>query len=155
MGLPVSRQPLATNPIITTTNYNHFLPLWTLSGRTWVSLYQKKYSPKHTYCGHQSSLIYFLHLLRSTAFTPCSTYMPDSLFPQSLSKFSLVYILAWHPALHTPYTSLCNHCLLFVAHAHTITTWFAVVPKLCHLILVSLSTLYLEFYHVASRHTSI
>ena len=28
---------------------------------------------------------------------PCSTYMPDSLFSQSLSKFSLVYLLAWHP----------------------------------------------------------
>jgi len=34
---------------------------------------------------------------------PCSTHVPDSLFPQSLSKFSLVYLLAWHPPLHTPY----------------------------------------------------
>jgi len=70
---------------------------------------------------------------------PCSIYMPDSLFQQSLSKFSLVYLLAWHPPLHTPYISSPNHCLLFAAHAHTITTCFAVVPKLCHLILVSLS----------------
>jgi len=30
---------------------------------------------------------------------PCSIYMPYSLFPQSLSKFSLVYLLAWHPPL--------------------------------------------------------
>jgi len=42
----------------------------------------------------------------------CSIYMPDSLFPQSLSKFSLVYLLAWHPPPH--------HCLLFAAHAHTV-----------------------------------
>jgi len=32
-----------------------------------VSWYQKKHSPTHTYRGHQSSLICFLHLLRSTA----------------------------------------------------------------------------------------
>jgi len=79
----------------------------------------------------------------------CSIYMPDSLFPQSLSKFSLVYLLAWHPKLHTPYISSTNHCLLFAVHAHTIATRFAVVPRLCHLILVSLSTLYLELYLVA------
>ena len=35
---------------------------------------------------------------------PCSIYAPDSLFPQSFSKFSLVYLLVWHPVLHTPYT---------------------------------------------------
>jgi len=63
---------------------------------------------------------------------------------QSLSKFSLVYILAWHPLLHTPYISSPNHCHIFAAHAHTITTCFAVVLRLRHLILVSLSTLYLE-----------
>jgi len=70
-------------------------------------------------------------------------------FPQFLSKFSLVYLLAWHPQLHTPYISSHNHCLLFAAHANTITTCFAVVPRLCHLILVSLSILYLELYLVA------
>jgi len=69
----------------------------------------------------------------------CSVYVLDSLFPQSLSKFSLVYLLAWHPPLHTPYISSPNHCLLLAAHAHTIATCFAVVPKLCHLILVSLT----------------
>jgi len=47
--------------------------------------------------------------------------------------------------IHTPYISLPNHCLLFATHAHTIATCFAVVLRLCHLILVSLSTLYLEF----------
>jgi len=65
-----------------------------------------------------------------------------TVFPQSLSKFSLVYLLAWHPPLHTPYISSPNHCLLLAAHAHTIATCFAVVPRLCHLILVFLSTLY-------------
>jgi len=48
----------------------------------------------------------------------CSLYVPDSLFTQSHSKFTLVYLLAWHPPLHTAYNSSPNHCLLFAAHAH-------------------------------------
>ena len=32
---------------------------------------------------------------------PCLIHVPDNLFPQSLSKFSLVYLLAWHFPLHT------------------------------------------------------
>ena len=69
----------------------------------------------------------------------CSIHAPDSLFPQSLSKLSLVYLLAWHPPLHTPYISSPNHCLLFATHDHTIASCFAVVPRLCLLTLVSLS----------------
>jgi len=94
-----------------------------------------------------SSVISYLllHLLRSIA-SPCSIYMPDSLFPQSLSKFSFVYLLAWHPPLRTPYISSPNHCLLLATktYAHNIATSFAEIPRLCHLILVSPSTLYLE-----------
>ena len=78
----------------------------------------------------------------------CSIYMP-ALYPQSLSTFSLVYLLAWHPPFHTAFISSSNHYLLFAAHAHTIATCFAVGPRLCHLILVSLSILYLELYLVA------
>jgi len=79
----------------------------------------------------------------------CLIYMPGSLFPQSLIKFSFISLFVWHPPLHTSYISSPNHCLLFAAHAHTITTCFALVPRLCHLILVSLSTLYLELSLVA------
>ena len=86
---------------------------------------------------------------------PCSIHAPDNLFPQSVSKFSLVYLLAWHPPLHTSCISSSNHCLLFATHAHTIATCFAVVPRLCNLIILSLSTLYLEFCLVVSCHTSI
>jgi len=71
-------------------------------------------------------------------------FMCLTVFFHNLSKFSLVYLLAWHPRLHTPYISSINNCLPFAAHAHTITSCFAVVPRLCHLILVCLSTLYLE-----------
>jgi len=65
-------------------------------------------------------------------------FMCLTVFSHNLFKFSLVYILAWHPSLHTPYIFLPNHCLLFATHARTIATCFAVVPRLC------LSTLYLE-----------
>jgi len=85
-------------------------------------------------------------------YPPCSIYVPDSHFPQSLQVF-----FGLPPGLvpSTSYSihSFTNHCLLFVTHAHTIATCFAVVPRLCHLILVSLSTLYLELDLVASCHT--
>jgi len=128
-----------------THTQNCFMALWTLSGTTrWAST--RETSPTHTYRGHQSSLIWFLY---NPWHPPCSIYVPYSLFPQSLSKFSLVYLLAWHPQLHAPYISSPNQCLPFAAHAHTITAYFTVVPILWHLILVSLSTDYLELYPVA------
>jgi len=86
---------------------------------------------------------------------PDSFCIPDILFPQSLSKFSLVYLLARHPPLYTPHISSPNHCLLFAAHAYTIATCFAAVPRLCHLILVSLSTLYLELCPFSSLPTEV
>jgi len=67
--------------------------------------------------------------------------MPGSLFVQFLSKSSLVYLLVWHHPLHTPYISSPNHCLLFTAYAHTITTCFAVVLRLYHLFVVFLNSL--------------
>jgi len=79
---------------------------------------------------------------------PCSIYMPNTLF-LFVSQVFLVYLLARHPPLHTPYISPPNNCLLFTAHAHTITTCFAIVLRLCHLIRVSLSTLNLELCLVA------
>jgi len=92
----------------------------------------------YTHRGHQISLstssVYY-----DPWHPPYSIHSLYSPFPQSLSKFSLVYLLAWHSPLHTPYISSPNHCLLFAAHAHTIATCFAVLLRLCHLILVSLS----------------
>ena len=137
--------------IITHTQaHNHFTALWILSGTTRVSHYQKKHSPTYTYHGHQSSLICFIHLLRSWH-PPCSIHAPDSLFPQSLSKFSLP---TSRPGTPTSYSirfftqslsSLRNTCPY---HRNR----FAVVPSL---IVVSLSTPYLEFCLAVSRHTSI
>jgi len=60
------------------------LDLWILSGTTRVSRYRKKHSPTHTYHGDQSSLICFIHRIRS---------MVSSLFNlrtwQSFSTISL------------------------------------------------------------------
>jgi len=85
------------------------MALWTLSGTTQVSRYQKKHSPTHIYRGHQPSLICFLHLLRSLfSFFQCTCL---TVFFHNLSMFSLVYLLAWHPSLHIPYISSLSHCL--------------------------------------------
>jgi len=86
---------------------------------------------------------------------PFSIHVPDSLFSTIYLHVSFGLPLGWHPPLHSPYVSSPNHSILFTTHAHTITTCFSVVPRLCHLIPVSLSTLYLEFYLVVSCHTSI
>ena len=75
-----------------------------------------------------------------------------TLFLHNLSKSSLVCLLVWNPALHTPYIFSPNHWLLFAAHVHTITTCFAVVPGLCHLILVSFSTPNLELSYTLTSH---
>jgi len=115
-----------------------------------MSRYQKKHSLTHTYSDHQSSFISFLHLLRSilsiqfTCLTVC--------IAQSHFKCCLVYFSVCHPPLHTPYFSSPNHCLLFATHANTIATCFAVVPRLCHLILVSLSTRYFELCLTLTPH---
>ena len=53
------------------------------------------------------------------------------------------------------YISSTNHSFLFATHAHTITTCFVVVSRLCHLFLVSLSAHYLEICLLPKRHTPI
>jgi len=80
--------------------HNHFTAFWILSGTTRVSQYQK-HSPTHT-------IVVISHSLSASSICydlyhpPCSIYVPDSLFVQSLSKFSLVNLLAWHHfILHT------------------------------------------------------
>jgi len=61
--------------------------------------------------------IYFLHLLWSMAsslFNPCALQS----FPQSLSKFSLVYLLAWHPSLHIPMMMGVSEWMFLLVPAH-------------------------------------
>jgi len=115
--------------------HNHFTAFWILSGTTRVSIPEETFTRSHLLWSSviplSASSIYY-----NQWHPPCSIHVPDSLSPQSHSKFSLVYLLAWHPQLQTPYISSPNHCLLFTAYAHTIATCFAVVPRLCHLILV-------------------
>ena len=69
-----------------THTHNCFTALWFFSGTTRVSRYQKKHSPTHTYCAHQSSLICFLYLLRSMASSLFNLRAWQS-FSQSLQVF--------------------------------------------------------------------
>jgi len=79
----------------------------------------------------------------------CFTVFFHNLSPSSL------WSISWPGTLHFILHTSPNHYLLFATHVHTIATCFAVVPRLCHLILVFLSTLYLELYLVTSHHTPI
>ena len=84
--------------------HNHFAAVRILSRTTWVSRYQKKHSPTHTYRGYQSSLICFIHLLRSMA---SSLFNPRAW--QSHSKpftwNSILWLNATHPNIR-PFSSL-------------------------------------------------
>jgi len=105
------------------------------------------------YPDHKLSFISFLHILRSIASSLFNLRAWQSFCTTSLQVlFGLPLGLA--PPLHTPYISSPNHCLLFETHAHAIATCFAVVLRLCHLILVSLSTLYLDSFTLTS-HTHL
>jgi len=111
---------------------------FTHSHRLWSSIVP--------YLLHPSNTIYGILPVQFT----CLTVFFHNLCP------SFLWTTSWLiPSTSYSLHSLPNHCLLCAAHAHTITTWFAVVPRLCHLTLVSLSVLYLELYPVASCHTYI
>jgi len=117
---------------------------WMVPEETFTHLHLS-WSSVIPYLLHPSTTIHDILPVQST----CRT-----VFPQSLSKFSLVYLLAWHPPFHTPYISSPNRCFPFATHAHTIITCFAVVLRLCHLILVSLSTLYITVLLFHATHPS-
>ena len=55
-----------------THTHKRFTALWILSGTTRVSRYQKKHSPTHIYCGHQSSIICFIHLIQAHIMMSCN-----------------------------------------------------------------------------------
>jgi len=55
-----------------THTHFRFTAVWILSKTIRVSRYQKKHSPTHTYRGHHSSLICFIHPLRSMASSLCN-----------------------------------------------------------------------------------
>jgi len=69
-------------------------------------------------------------------------YVPDSLFAQSLSKFSSVYLLVWHRPSHTPYISMpVWHSGSIVRRKNEVTLrwarlvlgWVIVVGRVYHL----------------------
>jgi len=92
----------------------------TLSRTIWVSQYQKKHSPTHTYPDHQSTFISFLRLQRSVAPSLFSLHASQFFCTSSLQVlFGLPLGLA--RPLYSAYYSLPSHCLLFTTRAHTIT----------------------------------
>ena len=123
-----------------------------LSLTTRVSQYQKKHSPTHTYPDHQLIFISFLHLLQSIASSVFNLLAWQSFCTTSLH---VLFRLLFGLAPSTSYSiylftkSLSSFCNT------TIWTCFAVVLRLGHLILLSVSTLYLELYLLLYHHTLI
>jgi len=126
--------------------------LWIFSCATWVSRYWKKHSPTH-----QLFLICFIHLIQS---------MASSLFHlhvRAWQSFSTICLRVFFglPLGLAPSTSYSIHFfsqLLFSFHNTYPCPYHR--SLFCYSTKImssnpSLSTLYLEFYLVASRHTSI
>jgi len=77
------------------------MAVWILSGKPQVSQYQKKHSPTHTFCGHQSFLIYFPDLLWSMASSLFSLRAWQSFSIISPSFLWPSYFFACHPPLQS------------------------------------------------------
>jgi len=85
---------------------------------------------------------------------PCLNYVTYSFFPQSLQVFfGLPFDLA--PSTSYSIHLFTNHCLLFAVHAYTIATCFAAVPRLCHLILVSLKSQPFTWNSISALHPTV
>jgi len=112
---------------VNTHTHTTILCLWILSATTQVSQYQKKHSATHTHIVVINHPLSAFSIYCNPWHPLCSIYVPDSLFPQSLSKFSLVFLLAWHPPLHSLYISSPNN-VFFSQHmpipSHPVLLWY-------------------------------
>jgi len=113
-------------------NYNHFTALWILSGTTQVSWYQKKHLPTHTYPKHQSSFIYFLHLLQCVASSLFSLRAWQSFCTTSVQVFfdlPPLYSIYFFTQSLSSFRSTCPyHCNLFCCSTEIISS----NPSLSH-----------------------
>ena len=134
MAVKNSGSTLSKWTITTTTVLRFYDPF---SGTNRVSRYQKKHSPTHL--SWSSSNLYQLlpfttiHSILLVQFTWLAVFL------HNLSP-SPIWSTSWSGALHLIlHISSRSQWLLFATHAHTIAACFAVVPRLYHLFLVSLS----------------
>ena len=120
-----------------------------LSGTTPVGQYQKKHSPAHNHPDHRISFIIFLHLQRSVASSLFSLWAWQSSWTTSVQVlFGLPLGLGNSTSYSMHFFTQSSH--LFAAHAHTnAACWYAAIPMLCHLYLVSLSSAGLTMAQVA------
>ena len=109
------------------THTNRFTALWILSETTRVSWYQKKHSPTHTYRGHQSSLICFLHVLWSMAYFLFNLCTCQSFFTISLQVF-FGLLLGLSPS-----TSYCTHFFI-----QSLSSFCSTHPHHCNLFCCSI-----------------
>jgi len=123
----------------THTTHNRLTALWILSGTTWVSRYEKKHSPTHTHRGHQSSLSAFA-IYYDPWHPPYSIHVVYSLFPQSLSQVFFGLPLGLAPSTSYSIQFFTQSLSSFRNTCPYHRNLFCVVPRLCHLNLVSLST---------------
>jgi len=94
---------------------NHFTALWILSKTSWVSRYQKKHSPTHTYRGHQSVIPCLLppSIMIDGIFSvqfACLTVFLHNLSPSFLRSAS------WPGTLHSTLHTFLHPIIVFFLH---------------------------------------
>ena len=101
------------HPLAAHINYVHtHTALWILSTTTHPGELVPEETFTHSHLPWLSIVPYLLHPSnRIHGILPVQS-MCLAVFLHNLFKFSLVYLLAWHPPLHTPFSS-SSHCLLF------------------------------------------
>ena len=115
------------------------------SATTRVGRYQKQHSPTHTHPGHRTSFINFLHLLRSIASILCVQFMCLTVLFDNLSP-GLLWSSSWSWTLYFILHAFLHPVIIFFSQHMPMPTQpvlLYVIPMLCHLYLVSLSTPYL------------
>jgi len=134
--------------------HTHTTVLWLYGFCQWQPEWAGTRRNIHPLLSWSLSLICFVHLLRSMAYSLIN--------PRAWLSFSTVSLQVFFglPLGLAPSTSYSIHIFtqslsFFCSTCPYHRNCFTVVLRLCHLILVSLSTLYLEFYLVVSCHTSI
>jgi len=98
------------------------------------------------YLLHPSNTIHSILSVQSTCLT--------TVFFHNLSP-SFLWSTSWPGTLHFILHTFLHPIVVFAKHAHTIATCFTLLTKIMSSNLVSLLTLYMEFYLVVSCHTSI
>jgi len=97
----------------------------------------------HSHLSWSSTILYHLPPSATIHSILPVQFMYLTIFCTSFVQVLFGLPLGVEPSISYSIHFSCNHCLLFATHAYTIATCFAVVTRLCHLLIPSFSLVFL------------